>query len=279
MSGKQTILITGATSGIGREAALLLAREGHHVFATGRKQDQLDAIAAEAADLQLETLQLDVNDPDSIAAAAMEVQARTDGRGLDVLVNNAGYGKFAPMALVSDAEMRGQFETNVFGLVRVTQAFLPAMRERGSGKIINVTSILGRITFILQGAYCATKYAVEAMSDCLRREVAGFGVHVTLVEPGMIRTNFEDTAGGEIDAYAHDPLYSNALRSYAEQGAEMYKKAPGPLPVARTISKVVRARRPAARYVTPAINRVALFFMQLVPTRLMDWILRKVAKL
>ncbi len=279
MRDKKIVLITGATSGIGKEAAFLLAREGCRVFATGRRTEALEAVAAEAGDLPLETLLLDVNDADSIASAVMEVEERTGGHGLDVLVNNAGYANFAPMAIVTDKEMRGQFETNVFGLVKVTQAFLPAMRARGRGKIINVTSVLGRTTFILQGVYCATKYAVEALTDCLRREVAGFGIHVTPVEPGMIRTNFEDTAAGQITDYADDPVYSKALERYGAQGAEMYKKAPGPLPVARTISKVIRARRPAARYITPFINRIMLFFMNMMPTRLVDFILRKVAGL
>ncbi len=276
---KQIILITGATAGIGKEAALSLAREGHRVFATGRKPDALQALQEEAGDLPLETFQLDVNDSASIEAAAAEVERRTEGHGLDVLVNNAGYGPFAPMALVSDQEMRGQFETNVFGLVRVTQTFLPAMRARGSGRIINVTSVLGRVTFILQGAYCATKHAVEALTDCLRREVAGFGVQVSLVEPGMIRTNFEQTAGKETSAYDSDPVYGKALQRYKAQGEKMYLKAPGPAPVVRTISRAISARRMKARYVTPAINRLGLWLMKMLPTRLMDFVLRKIVGL
>ena len=276
---KQIVLITGATAGIGREAALTLAREGHRVFATGRKPDALRALQEEADGLPLETLELDVNDPASIAAAAAEVDRRTEGHGLDVLVNNAGYARFAPMALVADEELRGQFETNVFGLVRVTQAFLPAMRARGGGRIINVSSILGHVSLILQGAYCATKYAVEALTDCLRREVAGFGVQVSLVEPGMIRTNFEQTAGAQVSAYDGDPVYGPALKRYQAEGEKQYLKAPGPAPVARTISRAISARRMKARYITPAINRLALFLMRLLPTRLMDYVLRKVAGL
>lgn len=275
----QTILITGATSGIGRHAALALAAQGHRVFATGRRVDALESLKAEAGERPLEVLRLDVNDADSIAAAKDEVDTRTDGYGLDVLVNNAGYAKFGPIALVPDGELRGQFETNVFGLVGVTQAFLPAMRARGHGKVINVSSMVGRMTLILQGAYCATKYAVEALTDCLRREVAGFGIHVTLVEPGMIRSSFEDTAGADAGVYDGDPVYGPAVRTWAIEGAKMYKKAPGPEPITRTLSKVIAARRPRARYISPARNVFSLWLMKILPTSWADAIFRKIVGL
>lgn len=275
----QTILVTGATSGIGRHASLALAAQGHRVFATGRRDDALEALRSEAGDLPLETLRLDVNDPASIAAAQAEVDRRTDGYGVDVLVNNAGYGKFGPVALVEDAELRGQFETNVFGLVRVTQAFLPAMRARGGGKIINVSSMVGRVTLILQGIYGATKFAVESLTDHLRREVAGFGVHVSLLEPGMIRSNFEGTAGADVAAYDHDPVYGPAVRRYAASGEKMYKKAPGPEPTTRTLLRIVKAKRPRARYVSPAHNLIGLFLMKILPTSWADRIFRKVVGL
>ncbi|NOZ01870.1 MAG: SDR family oxidoreductase [Deltaproteobacteria bacterium] len=277
--GGKIILITGATSGIGRHAALYLAGQGHRVFATGRRTDALRELEAEAGDLPIEALELDVNDDESIAAAAAKVAARTEGYGLDVLINNAGYGKFGPVALVDEAEMRGQFETNVFGLVKVTQAFLPAMRKRGSGRVINVSSMVGRVALVLQGVYCATKHAVEALSDCMRREVAGFGVRVILVEPGMIRSNFESTSGSDMSVYDDDPIYGPAVRRYAEEVNRMYRFAPGPRPISRTIARAVSARRPRARYVSPSYNAIVLFFMRILPTRLADAIFRKVAGL
>jgi NADP-dependent 3-hydroxy acid dehydrogenase YdfG len=181
MKKNRIILITGATGGIGRAAALHLARLGHRVFATGRRAEALEPLRKEADGLPLEVLPMDVDDADSVAAAAGEVLRRTDGYGVDVLVNNAGFARFGPVALVGDAELKAQFETNVFGLVRVTRAFLPAMRARGDGTIINISSMVGRISLILQGVYCATKHAVEALSDSLRREVAGLGVRVVVV--------------------------------------------------------------------------------------------------
>lgn len=275
----KTILVTGATSGIGRHAALHLARAGHRVFATGRRAEALASLQEEAGELALETFALDVNQPASIEAAVAEVEKRTDGYGLDVLVNNAGYGKFGPLALVPDSELRGQFETNVFGLLKMCQAFIPKMRERGSGRIINVGSVLGRMTLILQGVYGATKYAVEALSDNLRREVACLGIHVSIVEPGMIRTNFEGTAGQDIGVYLEDPIYGPAVRTYAEEGEKMYKNAPGPESVSRAIAHAVHARRPRTRYIAPFYNTFMLFLMNLLPTRVADWIFKKMTGL
>ena len=204
----QTILITGATSGIGRDAALYLASRGHRVIGTGRNERAL----AELRDAGVHALRMDVTDDASIASAAAQVDAITDGYGLDVLVNNAGYGLFGPLEMLSDRDVRAQFDTNVFGLLAVTRTFLPQMRERGAGKIINVSSVGGRLTLPLGGAYNATKYAVESMSDALRMEVKQFGVSVVLIEPGYIKTNFASTTVGLLKDYsAEGSPYANAL--------------------------------------------------------------------
>src|SRR5687768_1474346 len=149
----KTILITGATSGIGRDAALYLARRGYRVFATGRREDVLAQLRRDADGLPLETIVLDVTDATSIAAAKRTVDTKTNGRGIDVLVNNAGYGTAAPTEMLTDEDLRAMFETNVFGLMAVTRAFLPQMRDRGEGRIINVSSIGGRFTFPFFGGY------------------------------------------------------------------------------------------------------------------------------
>jgi len=277
MSRPSTVLVTGATTGIGRETALHLARLGHRVFATGRKADVLAEVQAEAGDLPLETFLLDVNDHASIDAAVAEVDKRTDGAGLDVLVNNAGYGNMAPMELITDEDLRAMFETNVFGLVRLCQRFLPSMRARGSGKIVNVSSVVGKVVFPLQGIYCATKHAVEALTDSLRMEVASFGVHVTLVEPGAIATEFGNTATSTVSKYeSMDSPYKPAARKYLQVLDDQYKKAPGPQCIAKTVAKIVRKRRPAPRYVSPRYNRVVIWLSRWLPTRWWDGILRKV---
>src|SRR4051812_9899071 len=191
---KQTILITGATAGIGRDTALHLTRAGHHVIASGRSVDALNELRREAAGIaqggRLDTVRLDVTDAASIAAAVAECDRLTAGHGVDVLVNNAGFGIAVPVAEISDDDLRAQFDTNVFGLVAMVRAFVPQMRARGRGRIVNVSSIGGKITLPFFGGYNSTKHAVESLSDAMRVELKPFGIQVSIVEPGAIRTNF-----------------------------------------------------------------------------------------
>jgi len=273
---QQTILITGATSGIGRDAALHLAARGHRVIATGRNARAL----AELREAGLLALRLDVTDPESIAAVEREVDALTDGRGLDALVNNAGYGLLGPLEMLSDADVRAQFETNVFGLLAVTRAFLPAMRERGRGRIVNVSSVGGRITFPLGGAYHATKYAVEAMSDALRMELRQFGVEVVLIEPGYIDTGFTQTTLDLLEPYKQPGSPYAASLALADGADEKLARfAAKPRAVSRAIEKAIVRRWPRARYVAPGINAMGPWMRWLLPTRLLDWVFRRVAGL
>ena len=274
---KKIILVTGATGGIGKETALHLARLGHRVLATGRKTDGLEALEHESRGLSLETFRIDLNDAESIAAAKDEVDTRTEGYGLDVLVNNAGFGLMAPMELITGEDMRSQFETNLFGLVALTQRFLPAMRERRSGRIINVSSVVGRVAMPMQGVYSATKFALEAVSDALRIEVRGFGVSVSLVEPGTIRTHFEATAGSTVSKYqAMESPYPTPLDRYRKVVEYSYKLAPGPKCIVKTIEKIVRSPRPGARYVSPWRYHFILWFTRFFPTSWFDRIMQRV---
>jgi NAD(P)-dependent dehydrogenase (short-subunit alcohol dehydrogenase family) len=162
MKASRIVLVTGATSGIGRATALHLAREGHRVFAVGRRREALDSLKAEAAGLALECMVMDVTRADSIAVTKEAIERATDGHGIDVLVNNAGYGVGGPVEEVSDQAFRAQYETNVFGLMAVTRAFLPKMRARRWGRIINISSVGGRLTLPMLGVYNSTKYAMVA---------------------------------------------------------------------------------------------------------------------
>jgi short-subunit dehydrogenase len=271
------VLITGATAGIGRETALFLANQGHHVIATGRKVTELDKLRAEAAGTgRLSTLALDVTSAESIASAVREVDQLTGGHGLDVLVNNAGFGVLGPSAEITDAEMRRQYETNVFGLMAVTRAFLPRMLERKSGRIINVSSVGGRLTLPYFGVYNSTKYAVESLSDALRYELRPFGIDVSLIEPGVIRTNFEATAAGNLQSMKGG-AYAAALGKYEEMSKLADRFASNPIVIAKAIGRAIRARRPAARYVAPFSTSFFLLFKTVAPTRMWDWAMRKVA--
>ena len=274
---KLVILVTGATSGIGRHAALALARRGHAVFAAGRRAAALEGLVAEAAKEghRIEPLVLDVTDAASIERAQGVVREITSGHGVDVLVNNAGYGHVGPLEAISDEELRGQFDTNVFGLMAMTRAFLPEMRLRGSGRIVNVGSMGGRVTFPLMGAYHATKYAVEALSDALRNELAPFGVHVSLVEPGAIRTEFNDRAMDVLERYrAERSPYAAVLARADEVRAKFESTSAGPEVVTDAIVHAAERRRPRARYVVPFSTHFALLAFRLLPTRWVDALLR-----
>jgi NAD(P)-dependent dehydrogenase (short-subunit alcohol dehydrogenase family) len=268
-----TILITGATAGIGRHAALHLARAGHRVVATGRKPAALAALAAEAAGTKLETMELDVTHAGSIDAAVEEIARRTEGRGIDVLVNNAGYGLMGPLEEITDRDLRAQYDTNVFGLVAMIRAFVPQMRARGTGRVINVSSMGGRMTFPFMGAYNSTKYAVESLSDALRMELAPFGVSVSLIEPGAIKSDFAERAMATtrpLAASPYAPILSNAERMKKQFEATEV----GPECVSRAIEKAATARRPRARYVAPGRTIFALLMMRLLPTSWTDRLLR-----
>jgi short-subunit dehydrogenase len=276
MNRSQTILITGATSGIGRAAALHLARKGHRVFAAGRRATSLASLQKEVGTLanggKVEALVLDVTSAASIAAARDQVLALTGGRGIDALVNNAGYGLMGPLEEIPVEALRAQYETNVFGLMAVTHAFLPAMRARGSGRIVNISSIGGKVTAPMMGAYSSTKYAVESLSDALRIELRPFGVQVVLIEPGSIATGFSDVAVSMLPAATGSP-YAAALARTEEIFALFAKAAVGPAHVVRAIETAIESRRPSARYIRPWRTYAMLWFARLLPTALTDAVL------
>ena len=192
----QTVLVTGCSTGIGRALARELKARGHRPFATARKLEALADLAAEG----IETLRLDVNDASSIASAVAEVVARA-GR-IDVLVNNAGVNLFGPVMELRVDEVRAVFETNVLGLMAVTQAVFPAMADRRSGRIVNVGSVVGILPTPFAAAYCASKTAVHMLSDVLRMEAAPFGIAVVVVQPGGVQSNISDSGSRELERFA-----------------------------------------------------------------------------
>ena len=268
---QQTVFITGATAGIGRHLALHLARRGFHVIASGRRPDALEKLASEAGDLHLDTLQLDVTDAGSIARAVLEVDRLTRGRGVDALVNNAGYGLIAPALETTDDDLRRQFDTNVFGLMAVTRAFVPKMLVRRRGRVINVSSIGGRITLPFFGAYNASKYAVESLSDALRRELRAFGIQVALIEPGAIRSEFASTSMAFVDRYRNDSSPFAVVYERAGQLQKAFERTEvGPECVAEAVEHAIRARRARPRYVVPLSSRLMMWVAGWLPTRWID---------
>jgi NAD(P)-dependent dehydrogenase (short-subunit alcohol dehydrogenase family) len=259
----KAVLITGCSTGIGRATAERLAAGGWKVYATARRLESIADLAAKGC----ETLALDVTDEASMEAAVKHVE---DAEGaVGVLINNAGYSQSGAVETVPMDEVRRQFETNVFGLVRMCQLVLPGMRRQRWGRIVNLSSMGGRLVFPGGGLYHGTKYAVEAISDALRFEVREFGVDVILIEPGLIKTEFGETAakgtgdGGDYAAFNEAVAKATAG---AYEGPTM-KLGGGPDDVARKIEKALGARRPKARYPVTASARILLTQRALLPDR------------
>lgn len=269
------VLITGATAGIGRVTARHLAARGHLVFASGRREEALRALEAEAPGVV--GIPFDVTDEAAIAAARDQIDHRTEGRGVDALVNNAGFGQGGPLEMLSDRDIRAQYETNVFGLLAVTRAFLPRMRERGAGRVVNVGSVAGTVALPFLGAYASTKHAVQGLSDSLRRELKPFGVHVSVVRPGAIRTDFGFGEAEGLRACAgEDSPYRRPLSAFLPWHARLHPTAPEAIHVARAIEHAATARHPRPYYVVPLGNYWLLALQKLAPAVLLDAIVERV---
>lgn len=245
------VLITGCSTGIGRAIAQALLASGHTVWATARRPETLADLAEQGAHVTA----LDVTDEQSMAAAVARVEATHGSVG--TLVNNAGFGEYGAVEEVDLDKVRAMFDTNVFGLARMCQLVLPGMRRAGSGRIVNISSMGGRMTFPLGGYYHATKYAVEALSDALRVEVRPFGVQVVVVEPGITRSGFEETISASDALTAHDDSPYAAMRASIAKGNSAAYDNPrlsaSAESVAEVLVKVVEADSPRTRYLlTPA---------------------------
>jgi len=268
----KAVLITGCSSGIGHATAELLAREGWTVYATARRPETLSDLERAGC----RTLALDVTDETSMTVA---VGAVTEAEGaVGVLINNAGYSQSGAVESVAMDQVRRQFETNVFGLIRMCQLVLPGMRAQGWGRIVNLSSMGGRLTFPGGGLYHATKYSVEAISDALRFEVRGFGVKVIVVEPGLIVTNFGETAAASASVGPDGP-YATFNQAVAKATDEVYrgplaKLGAGPEAVAETISAALKSARPKTRYPVTASARVMIGQRRLMPDRVWDLLMR-----
>lgn len=265
MLAPQVILITGASSGIGHACALGLASHGHRVYGTSRRADF-------RAD-QFNVIRMDVTDDASVRSGVEEVVGR-EGR-LDVLVNNAGIGIAGAIENSSIEETTLQFNTNFFGALRVCRAALPAMRERRHGLILNVSSLAGRIPLPFQGIYSASKFALEGMSEALAMEVAPFGIHVVLLQPGSFRTSFTLNRL-VVNEARHNGAYQATFRSALTAIEAEERNGASPELVARLVERIVIDPSPSRRYsVGAASERAVPFLRSLIPTRLYEYLLMK----
>ena len=243
-SQKKVVLVTGASSGMGKETALTLIKEGHVVYGAARRVERMQELVAAGG----HAVKLDVMDHGAVDAAVQQIVSE-QGR-IDVLVNNAGYAIYGAVEDTTIEDARRQFEVNLFGVAALTKAILPHMRARGSGTIINVTSMGGKMYTPLGAWYHATKHALEGWSDCLRLELAPFGIDVVVVEPGSIATEFGDVMYQPMLDRSGTGPYSNMAQSVAKAFKKGFEKgdASPPSVIAGVISKAIRADKPKTRY-------------------------------
>lgn len=266
---KQVILVTGASSGIGKESVITLLRKGHIVYGGARRLDQMEDIKT----LGARVLFMDMTRDETLTEAVSLVLAE-QGR-IDALVNNAGYGSTGSIEDVPLTEAFNQFSVNVFGLARLTQLVLPSMRARGSGTIVNLSSVGGKIATPLSGWYNATKYSVEALSDALRHECRPFGIRVAIIEPGGIATGWTAQAASSVEAVsghtAYAPMAARLLRVFSDYGPRLSH----PSVIAALIVRAIESHHPRRRYVAGFGARGALLALRLLPFSLIDWFIAR----
>lgn len=271
---EKVVLVTGASSGIGRATAAHLAAGGWTVYAAARRLDRLEELASAG----IRPVELDLTRNRSIESCVESVIERTSR--LDALVNNAGYGSYGAVEDVPLDEARRQFEVNVFGLARLVQLVVPQMRRQGSGRIVNVTSVGGRVHEPLGGWYHATKFAVEGLSDCLRMELEPFGIKVSVVQPGAIRTEWGRTAIDTLVTCSGQTPYSAQTRQRMAvlRLADSTGVGSDPAVVAKAIARALEERRPRTRYAVGRGARFLLGYRWLASDRCVDWLMRFMAK-
>lgn len=266
---KKTALVTGASSGMGKVIARRLIQDGYQVYAAARSVEKMNDLAQ----LGAHPLRMDISRDEDILAAVDTIVSQTGG--VDVLVNNAGFGLYGPVEEIGIDEARYQFEVNVFGAARLTQLLLPTMRTRRSGYIINITSIGGKIYTPLGAWYHATKHALEGWSDCLRLEVAEFGIKVVIVEPGLIETGFGDVVSGNFVKRSASGPYGHLVGNVANSVKNAYGNGRGsdPKVIADVVARAVKSPHPRTRYAAGKYARMLIGMRVWLGDRLFDRII------
>jgi NAD(P)-dependent dehydrogenase (short-subunit alcohol dehydrogenase family) len=267
--GERSVLITGCSSGIGLASAREMKSRGWRVFATARNPDDLARLNGEG----FESLYLDYAEPDSIASAAEHVLRATDEK-LGALFNNGGYGQPGAVEDLKPEILRAQFEVNVFGWHDLTRRIIPAMRKQDTGRIVFCSSVLGLVSAPYRGAYCASKFAVEALADALRMELAATGIRVVLIEPGPIATRFLENAVAvyrrhiDLEASPHRDIYRLRIARMEEGGSQTFKL--GPEAVALKLAHALESRNPKRRYYVTIPSYAAALLRRILPVGALD---------
>ena len=268
-NARKAALVTGASSGMGKDIAKRLIRDGYQVYVAARQIEKMEDLRA----LGAQPLRMDISKEADIAAAVETIRAQTGG--VDVLVNNAGFGLYGPLEDIRMDEARYQFEVNVFGPARLTQLLLPPMRERKSGTIVNITSMGGKIYTPLGSWYHATKHALEGWSDSLRLELAPFGIHVVVVEPGLIETGFGDVASEGLLERSGSGPYAKLTKSVVAATRATYGNGQSSPPslIADVVGEAVAARRPRTRYAAGKYAKLLIALRAWLGDRMFDRII------
>lgn len=263
-------LVTGASAGIGKAVVKQLLADGYTVYGAARRLENM----AELEEAGAKCLAMDITREEDVSRVVDTILSQS-GR-VDVLINNAGFGSYGSVEDTSIDDARYQFEVNLFGLARLTQALLPQMRERGAGTIVNVSSMGGEIYTPLGAWYHATKFALEGWSDCLRVELAGFGIDVVVVQPGIITTEFGEVVSGPMMERSGNTAYADLARSVATATENSYKEGGGSPPsvIADTISAALRSPKPKTRYVKGKMAAPLLFLRRWTTDRMFDRIVK-----
>jgi NAD(P)-dependent dehydrogenase (short-subunit alcohol dehydrogenase family) len=270
MSNGQVVLITGASSGMGKETAKTLLREGYTVYAAARRVERMDDLKK----LGAITLKVDVTKEEDVAAAVEQITQKHGG--VDILINNAGFGLYGPVEEIPLDDARYQFEVNMFGMARLTQLVLPYMREKRAGKVVNISSMGGKIYTPLGAWYHATKHAVEGWSDCLRFEVKPFNIDVIVIEPGLIDTEFGNVVATTLPPESVNGPYKAIVQALTRDGnGDGGMRTSPPSVIANTISRALRASRPRTRYVAGAMARPLIFMRRMLGDRNYDRVLAR----
>ncbi len=267
----KVMLVTGASAGIGREVAILLAREGHAVYAGARRLDRMQDLVEHS----VTPVEMDVTEEDDNERAVSRI-LENDGR-IDVLINNAGFGLYGPVEGIPLDDARYQFEVNLFGLAHLTRLVLPHMRAQRSGRIINTSSMGGRILTPLGAWYHATKHALEGWSDCLRLETAPFNIQVVVIQPGAIRTEFGDVMGAQLKKYQDDTAYREQIEPFLRMmdDPRLMDRGTAPEVLARVFLKAATAAKPRRRYVSGAMARPFMFLRKWFGDGVYEFVLRR----
>ena len=260
---KKVVLITGASSGFGKLIAFQLLDKGYTVYCAARRTAMMDDLVKKGG----VAVSLDVTDDAQVLEVIGQIIKQEEQ--LDVLINNAGYGGFGMIESVDMAEAHAQFEVNVFGAARLIKAVLPHMRVQKSGTIINISSMAGQLAFPMMGWYCASKHALESLSDSLRVEVESFGINVVLIEPGAVNTGFLDVGMKHLDGVQHDAVYQPKVNAFKKSFTNQYAKAPGPEKTAEAVMKAIQSKKPKTRYPV-GTARLMIWASKLLPDRFLD---------